>query len=173
MFQEFFRAICQVGIFMICSQVILHFRPNKDYEKYMRVLVGAMVLLQIFLPMVRLFNGDGISGLEGSINKFAQEIEASRREAEASGVEADHILEKMTLEQVRKALAQRQEQEEENQQGQQSAVQEQQETVQEKQGQLQEQQNQQETVQGMQGQQETEVERSVVIDPIEVTIGGE
>jgi hypothetical protein len=105
-FKDFFRVVCQVGIFLVCTQVVLHFRPNKDYEKYMKMLVGAMVLLQIFIPVVRLFSGDGVSDLEGSISGFAQKIEASRKEAEAAGIDADRILEKMTLEQVREALAQ-------------------------------------------------------------------
>jgi hypothetical protein len=105
-FKDFFRVVCQVGIFMVCTQVVLHFRPNKDYEKYMKMLVGAMVLLQIFIPVVRLFSGDGVSDLEGSISGFAQKIEESRKEAEAAGIDADRILEKMTLEQVREALAQ-------------------------------------------------------------------
>jgi hypothetical protein len=105
-FGDFFKVICQVGVFMVCTQVILHFRPNKDYEKYMRMLVGAMVLLQIFIPVVRLFSSSGVSDLEGSISGFAREIDESRKAAEASGIAADRILEKMTLEQVREALAQ-------------------------------------------------------------------
>jgi hypothetical protein len=95
-----------LGIFLVCTQVIMHFRPNKDYEKYLRMLVGAMVLLQIFIPVVRLFSGNGVSNLEGSISGFAREMEESRKEAEAAGIAADRILERMTLDQVRDALAQ-------------------------------------------------------------------
>ena len=34
-----FQAICRVGMFMICAQAIVHFRPNEAYEKYLKLLV--------------------------------------------------------------------------------------------------------------------------------------
>ena len=43
---EFFKAICQMGIFMICAQSIVHFRPNASYEKYLKLLVGVLLLIQ-------------------------------------------------------------------------------------------------------------------------------
>ena len=46
-----FQAICRVGIFMICAQAIVHFRPKEAYEKYLKLLVSAMVLVQLFLPL--------------------------------------------------------------------------------------------------------------------------
>ncbi|MDE6926541.1 MAG: hypothetical protein K2P59_15025, partial [Acetatifactor sp.] len=55
-----FQTICRIGIFMICAQTVIHFRPQESYEKYLKLLVSAMVLIQMFLPVSRLlFHGDG------------------------------------------------------------------------------------------------------------------
>lgn len=45
----------QVGIFMVCSQTILHFRPHQKYEKYLKLLVGIMVIAQLVTPLLGLF----------------------------------------------------------------------------------------------------------------------
>ncbi len=41
-----FQAICRVGIFMICAQAIVHFRPQEAYEKYLKLLISVMVLVR-------------------------------------------------------------------------------------------------------------------------------
>lgn len=98
------QTICRIGTFMICAQAIIHFRPRETYEKYLKLLVSVMVLIQLFLPLGSFLLGEGmeqtLEGLELFRNQLEQEMEDVAREAEA----ADELLEQMTLEEVRKRL---------------------------------------------------------------------
>lgn len=101
-----FRAICQVGIFMICAQAIVHFRPNSSYEKYFKLLVSVMVLIQIFQPVSSLFATDTEQNLEERIAWFEQQLNESREKALGSAAESEQLLEQMTLLEVQERLAQ-------------------------------------------------------------------
>lgn len=98
------QTICRIGIFMICAQAIIHFRPRETYEKYLKLLVGVMVLIQLFLPVGSFLLGGGmeqtLEGLESFRAQLEQEMETAAREAEA----ADKLLEQMTLEEIRKRV---------------------------------------------------------------------
>ena len=99
-----FQAICRTGIFMICAQAIVQFRPNESYEKYLKLLVSVMILVQLFLPIGRLLTGSGRIEADTLPASFweglEQGIEETRRQAE----ETDALLQQMTLEEVRKRL---------------------------------------------------------------------
>lgn len=99
---SFFQAICQMGIFMICAQAVLHFRPNESYEKYLKLLVSIMVLIQLFLPVGSFFLGGGSRDAERILEKFKQELAVSMQEAEKNAREADELIQRMTLEEVRR-----------------------------------------------------------------------
>ena len=45
----------QVSIFIICAQVIMHFKAEQKYGKYLKLLIGVMVLVQLFVPLMSLF----------------------------------------------------------------------------------------------------------------------
>lgn len=104
-----FRAICQVGIFMICAQAIIHFRPREVYEKYLKFLVSAMVLIQLFLPIGSLVWGKGGDGAAEGLEQFRRRMQVNMKEAEESAAAADAILEQMTLEEVRRRMEVQQE----------------------------------------------------------------
>lgn len=53
---ELFQTIRQIGIFMICAQAILHFKPSVKYEKYLKLLISVMVLVQLLLPLLKIFS---------------------------------------------------------------------------------------------------------------------
>lgn len=99
-----FRTICRVGIFMICAQAVIHFRPRESYEKYLKLLVSVMVLIQLFLPVGSFLLGGSVeevlAGLEEFRGALEQEMETAAREAEA----ADAMLEEMTLEEIRRRV---------------------------------------------------------------------
>ena len=94
-----FQTICRTGIFMICAQTIVHFRSNESYEKYLKLLVSVMVLIQLFLPVGAFFAG--VSGTGGSINEFRESLEQSMDEARQQAAQTEAMLEQMTLEEVR------------------------------------------------------------------------
>ncbi|MBE5872892.1 MAG: hypothetical protein E7287_00640 [Lachnospiraceae bacterium] len=84
MFSDLFRSICQVGVFMICAQAIVHFRPKGSYEKYLKVLVSVMILIQIFLPIGRLFSKDIQTDVTAMVREFEQKLNRSMTGVEQS-----------------------------------------------------------------------------------------
>lgn len=99
---SFFQAICRVGIFMICAQAIVHFRPNESYEKYLKLLMSIMVLIQLCVPVGSFFFGGGRLKAAELMERFEKEFADGMREAEKNAREADRLLEQMTLEEVRR-----------------------------------------------------------------------
>lgn len=99
-----FQTICRIGIFMICAQAIIHFRPRETYEKYLKLLVSAMILIQLFLPVGSFLLGGGmeqtLKRLELLRTQLEQEMDSAAREA----ADTDKLLEQMTLEEVRKRV---------------------------------------------------------------------
>lgn len=102
---SFFQAICRVGIFMICAQAIVHFRPNESYEKYLKLLMSIMVLMQLFAPVASFFFGGGSLKTAELMEQFEKELAEGMQEAEKSAQEADRLLQQMTLEEVRRRAA--------------------------------------------------------------------
>ncbi len=98
------QTICQIGIFMICAQAVVHFRPQEAYEKYLKLLVSAMVLIQLFLPVSRfLFRGGG-GDLEQKTQEFLEGLNEEMSAAERRAYETDALLEQMTLEEIRRRV---------------------------------------------------------------------
>lgn len=50
MIEGFLGVIRNVGIFIVCAQAIIHFRPKASYEKYLKVLVSIIVLVMLMVP---------------------------------------------------------------------------------------------------------------------------
>lgn len=100
----FFQAICRTGIFMICAQAIVHFRPQESYEKYLKLLVSVMVLIQLFLPLGSFLAGIRGEAAVGQLESFRQSLEQSMEEARQKAEETDTLLERMTLEEVRRRM---------------------------------------------------------------------
>lgn len=102
MITGFFQAICRIGIFMVCAQTFVHFRPKETYEKYLRLLVGTMIVLQLFLPLTNLFRGENVQSLTEGFEQFQMKLERDMEDCMREASKADQVLEKMTLEEVRK-----------------------------------------------------------------------
>lgn len=107
MIRLFFQTICRTGIFMICAQAIVHFRPQESYEKYLKLLVSAMVLVQLFLPLGSLLTGIGGEEAARRLESFRRSLEQSMEEAQMRAEETDRLLERMTLEEVRRRMEER------------------------------------------------------------------
>lgn len=102
--EAFMKSIVQVGIFMICAQVLIHFRPNGSYEKYMKMLVSIMILIQVAFPIAGLLTG-GKSNLEERAAWFETRIQESMKAAQEAAEESDRLLEQMTLEQLKEQIS--------------------------------------------------------------------
>ena len=49
--------IKRIGIFMIAAQAVIHFTPGQKYEKYIKLIVGMMVLSQFVVPLRSMVSG--------------------------------------------------------------------------------------------------------------------
>lgn len=97
MHSEFFNAVCRVGMFMICAQTIVHFRPNGSYEKYIKLLVSAMILIQILKPVMGLFGGSSAAEFESRIAWFDEQLQEGIYKAKEDAEGAEEIISRMTL----------------------------------------------------------------------------
>ena len=87
--------ITGIGIFMICAQVLIHFRPDGSYEKYLKLLVSIMILIQLVSPILQLVRGEW--DLEAGLASLEQHMAWLEIEAQETGREADLILEELAL----------------------------------------------------------------------------
>ena len=102
--EMFVKSIVQMGIFMICAQVLIHFRPNGSYEKYMKILVSIMILIQVMTPFVSLITG-GKSNLMENADRFREQMEAGMEEARQAAEQSDRLLSQMTMEQLKEQIS--------------------------------------------------------------------
>ncbi len=99
-----FQTICRIGIFMICAQAIIHFRPRETYEKYLKLLVSAMILIQLFLPIGSFLLGGGMEQTLQRLEQLRTQLEKEMDSAAREAADTDKLLEQMTLEEVRKRV---------------------------------------------------------------------
>ena len=99
-----FQTICKIGIFMICAQAIIHFRPRETYEKYLKLLVSAMILIQLFLPIGSFLLGGGMEQTLQRLEQLRTQLEKEMDSAAREAADTDKMLEQMTLEEVRKRV---------------------------------------------------------------------
>lgn len=92
--------IGKIGIFMICAQAILQFRPKESYEKYLRLLCGFMILLQVIQPVSALLFGGSPVVLERSVQEFQSAMEDSMQEAARKAEAAQKQLEQQSIKEV-------------------------------------------------------------------------
>ena len=98
------QIIKQTGIFMVCAQMILHFKPAECYEKYIRLLIGIMVLAQLIAAASALFGKEGEVMLNGRVDYYKALLAESMEGADMEKAEA--LLEKMTMEEVQARINQ-------------------------------------------------------------------
>ena len=75
------KTIFQIGIFLICAQAIVHFRPKAYYEKYLKMLVSIMILMQLFLAVGGIFSEAGKAKLQESMQRFTENLNEGMRQA--------------------------------------------------------------------------------------------
>ena len=73
--QWLYRAIGQVGIFLICAQTVVHFRPKESYDKYLKLLLSVMLLLQLLQPVLTVLGGGDGWNAEEQVAGFTQELQ--------------------------------------------------------------------------------------------------
>lgn len=81
MWEGLLNSIRQMGVFMICAQALIHFKPKGSYEKYLKLLVSAMILVQILSPVAALLSGGEGQSLEERIAIYSNSFEQGLGEA--------------------------------------------------------------------------------------------
>ena len=112
---DFFKMIRQVAIFMICAQMLMHFKPAESYGKYIRLLVSMMVLAQLIVPLLGFFGKDGDTIFQGSLGYYEGTFTEGLAEVNAACERAEKLLEQMTLEEIKSRINQETAQEENEQ----------------------------------------------------------
>lgn len=95
MWEGLLNSIRQMGVFMICAQALIYFKPKGSYEKYLKLLVSAMILVQLLSPVAALLSGKGGQSLEERIAYYTDSFE------QGMGAGA---LEEYRMEQIRRQL---------------------------------------------------------------------
>lgn len=88
--QWLYRVVGQAGIFLICAQTIVHFRPKESYEKYLKLLLSVMLLIQLLQPVLTMLGSRGDPGVEEQTVEFTEELQsvfirASEQAGQAEG----------------------------------------------------------------------------------------
>lgn len=73
--QWLYRVIGQVGIFLICAQTVVHFRPKESYDKYLKLLLSVMLLLQLLQPVLNAFGGGDGWNAQEQVAGFTEELQ--------------------------------------------------------------------------------------------------
>ena len=90
--QWLYRVIGQTGIFLICAQTVVHFRPKESYDKYLKLLVSVMLLLQLLQPVLGAFGGGESRNAQEQVAEFTEELQTVlRRASEQAGQTEEEI----------------------------------------------------------------------------------
>lgn len=76
MVNDFLQDLKQVGIFLIIGQTILHFRPGKQYEKYMRLMISMMIMSQLMIPIFSIFDQEIGATMNEYLAQYQEELKA-------------------------------------------------------------------------------------------------
>ena len=101
---EILQTVKQIGVFMICAQIILHFKPSAKYEKYLKLLISVMVLVQIIMPMVNLLPGEGSASFLTRVQEIQTEIDKSMEQLEIENAVNEENILNTTLEEIKSRI---------------------------------------------------------------------
>ncbi len=65
----------EVGIFVVIAQAILYFVPSENYVKYVKVLIGVMMVAKLITPIFSLLSGEVFSELTYEGEVFLESME--------------------------------------------------------------------------------------------------
>ena len=74
--QWLYRVVGQAGIFLICAQTIVHFRPKEAYEKYLKLLLSVMLVTQLLQPVLTVFGGGVEQNAQAQVEEFTEELQS-------------------------------------------------------------------------------------------------
>lgn len=98
---EFFEVVKKIGIFIICAQAVIHFKPSAKYEKYLRLLVSIMVLVQLIIPVMNMVSKEGEEQFIEKVSELQSSMEKSMGEIETENFQQEQSILNETVEEVK------------------------------------------------------------------------
>ena len=68
----------EVGIFVVIAQAILYFVPSENYAKYVKVLIGIMMVAKLISPIFSMLSGEGITEFDYRGEVFWESMEKTK-----------------------------------------------------------------------------------------------
>ena len=93
MLNNWLENIKTMGIFLICAQMLIHFKPKGAYEKYIRLLVSIMLLVQMLEPVGNLLGFLNKGELQERIRNMEKKMSQIQEQSYLVGQEAEDIWE--------------------------------------------------------------------------------
>ena len=87
--------IKSIGIFLICAQMLIHFRPGGTYVKYLRLLVSIMILVQLLEPFGSLFGLLEKGELQSQVSKMEKKMLQIQSESHGLGTNVEEIWDRL------------------------------------------------------------------------------
>lgn len=84
--EQFVENIRQIGIFMIAAQAVVHLAPEKQYEKYIKLIAGIMVLMLFTAPFLDQ-SGEIMEKWQTQTEQIIREIDKQQWEGEGLSTE--------------------------------------------------------------------------------------
>lgn len=76
----------EIGIFIVIAQAILYFVPGDTYVKYVKVLIGIMMITKMISPVFLLLSEEGVEEVVLQGDEFLEKFEDAEEETLESGV---------------------------------------------------------------------------------------
>ena len=101
---DFFQTVKQIGIFIICAQVIMHFKPSAKYEKYLKLLISVMVLVQVLIPLLNIISGKDDAHFWTKVEQIQSQIDKSMEQLEIENEISEESIINQTLEEIKSRI---------------------------------------------------------------------
>lgn len=71
---RFLEVIKDMGVFLLCIRSLMHFSAGKSYEKYIRMLSGLVIMMQLTIPVTQLYSDTSADELWKEVEYFETEL---------------------------------------------------------------------------------------------------
>jgi len=95
MLNSWLENIKSIGVFLICAQMLIHFRPGGTYVKYLRLLVSIMILVQLLEPFGSLFGLLEKGELQSQVSKMEKKMMQIQSESYELGGTVENIWDRL------------------------------------------------------------------------------
>ncbi len=91
MLDHWLESIKTMGVFLVCAQTLIHFKPKGAYEKYIRLLVSVMLLVQLLEPIGNMFGFLQKGELQKRIRNMEYKLEQVKQQSYEMETDAEDI----------------------------------------------------------------------------------